>query len=95
MEGHQLGQLHGYAGLGRDYRLPTPDDIDGGIYLQGGTEKTHGITASLLSNTAIRAGEILGAVLERRGANLAGGHGELSLLGRIPDQHTYATSEAR
>ncbi|MGW0019656.1 lysine N(6)-hydroxylase/L-ornithine N(5)-oxygenase family protein [Rhodococcus sp. NPDC003382] len=79
----------------RDYRLPTPDDIDGGIYLQGGTEKTHGITASLLSNTAIRAGEILGAVLERRRANLAGGHGELSLLGRIPDQHTYATSEAR
>lgn len=81
--------------IARDYRLPTPTDVEGAIYLQGGTEKTHGITASLLSNTAIRAGEILGAVLERRRANLPGARGELPLLGRIPDQHTYATSEAR
>jgi len=34
-----------------------------GIYLQGGTEHTHGITSSLLSNTAIRAAEILASIV--------------------------------
>ncbi|MGW6422140.1 lysine N(6)-hydroxylase/L-ornithine N(5)-oxygenase family protein [Nocardia sp. NPDC055053] len=51
----------------RDYRLALPDPI-GGLYLQGGTEHTHGITASLLSATAIRAGEILRSILDRRGS---------------------------
>ena len=37
-----------------------------GIYLQGGTEHTHGITSSLLSNTAIRVGEILELGAARR-----------------------------
>ncbi|SEQ99626.1 lysine N(6)-hydroxylase/L-ornithine N(5)-oxygenase family protein [Lentzea albida] len=47
----------------RDYRLVTDDTVRGGIYLQGGTEHTHGITSSLLSNTAVRVGEILDSVL--------------------------------
>jgi L-ornithine N5-oxygenase len=34
--------------------------------LQGGTEHTHGITSALLSNTAIRVGEILESVVARR-----------------------------
>ncbi|WP_394617692.1 lysine N(6)-hydroxylase/L-ornithine N(5)-oxygenase family protein [Lentzea sp. JNUCC 0626] len=50
----------------RDYRVVTDEDLRGGIYLQGGTEHTHGITSSLLSNTAIRVGEILDAVLDSR-----------------------------
>ena len=33
------------------------------VYLQGGTEHSHGITASLLSNAAVRAGEILGSIV--------------------------------
>ena len=37
----------------RDYRIATDPDLHCGIYLQGGTEHTHGITSSLLSNTAI------------------------------------------
>ncbi|TCJ94957.1 L-ornithine N5-oxygenase [Nocardia alba] len=49
----------------RDYRLSLPDSI-GGVYLQGGTEHSHGITASLLSATAVRAGEILRSILDRR-----------------------------
>ncbi|GAB2822949.1 lysine N(6)-hydroxylase/L-ornithine N(5)-oxygenase family protein [Lentzea nigeriaca] len=49
----------------RDYRVVTNDEIRGGIYLQGGTEHTHGITSSLLSNTAVRVGEILDSVLRR------------------------------
>lgn len=49
----------------RDYRIATDDELRCGIYLQGGTEHTHGITASLLSNTAIRVGEILDSIVER------------------------------
>ncbi|MEU5688468.1 lysine N(6)-hydroxylase/L-ornithine N(5)-oxygenase family protein [Streptomyces venezuelae] len=53
----------------RDYRVATDDDLRCGIYLQGGTEHTHGITSSLLSNIAIRVGEILDSVRERGAAS--------------------------
>ncbi|OON81665.1 lysine N(6)-hydroxylase/L-ornithine N(5)-oxygenase family protein [Streptomyces tsukubensis] len=49
----------------RDYRIATDPELRCGIYLQGGTEHTHGITTSLLSNTAIRVGEILDSLLDR------------------------------
>jgi L-ornithine N5-oxygenase len=50
----------------RDYRVTTAEGLHGGIYLQGGTEHSHGISSSLLSNTAVRAGEILQSVVGRR-----------------------------
>lgn len=71
----QLGALAPYVGrdttgrprIERDYRVHAPDELSAGIYLQGGaTEHTHGITSSLLSNNAIRSGEILDSVLQRR-----------------------------
>jgi L-ornithine N5-oxygenase len=49
----------------RDYRITTEPALRGGIYLQGGTEHTHGITSSLLSNTAVRVGEILRSIVDR------------------------------
>ncbi|TMR04973.1 lysine N(6)-hydroxylase/L-ornithine N(5)-oxygenase family protein [Actinomadura soli] len=49
----------------RDYRLVTPG-LSCGIYLQGGTEHSHGLTSSLLSNTAIRSGEIADSIIHRR-----------------------------
>lgn len=49
----------------RDYRVATGPEVLGGVYLCGGTEHSHGITSSLLSNTAVRAGEILRSVVER------------------------------
>ncbi|MEU9999824.1 lysine N(6)-hydroxylase/L-ornithine N(5)-oxygenase family protein [Streptomyces sp. NPDC048370] len=49
----------------RDYRIATDPELRCGIYLQGGTEHTHGITSSLLSNTAIRVGEILDSIVDR------------------------------
>ncbi|MFC0435418.1 lysine N(6)-hydroxylase/L-ornithine N(5)-oxygenase family protein [Kutzneria buriramensis] len=49
----------------RDYRLVTPD-LDCGIYLQGGTEHTHGLSSSLLSNIAVRSGEIAASIARRR-----------------------------
>ncbi|MGC0387322.1 lysine N(6)-hydroxylase/L-ornithine N(5)-oxygenase family protein [Streptomyces sp. SAI-129] len=49
----------------RDYRVATDPALRCGVYLQGGTEHTHGITSSLLSNTAVRVGEILESLLDR------------------------------
>ncbi|MEV5680572.1 MULTISPECIES: lysine N(6)-hydroxylase/L-ornithine N(5)-oxygenase family protein [unclassified Streptomyces] len=57
----------------RDYRIATDDGLRCGIYLQGGTEHTHGITSSLLSNTAIRVGEILDSILDRGAESAPGG----------------------
>ena len=48
--------------LTRDYRLRTSRDISGAIYLQGGTEHTHGLSSSLLSNVAVRSGEIVESI---------------------------------
>ncbi|GAA3961032.1 lysine N(6)-hydroxylase/L-ornithine N(5)-oxygenase family protein [Actinoplanes auranticolor] len=58
----------GRARVERDYRAATDPRLRVGIYLQGGTEHTHGITSALLSNTAIRVGEILESVVARRSA---------------------------
>ncbi|GAB2664204.1 SidA/IucD/PvdA family monooxygenase [Prescottella soli] len=74
-------------GVGRDYRLDAGPDVTGGIYLQGGTEKTHGLTASLLSNVAVRAGEILNSILAHR--DISG------RLARLNAANPYATSEVR
>lgn len=49
----------------RDYRVVTTPEVECGIYLQGGTEHTHGLTSSLLSNTAVRAGGILDSIVQR------------------------------
>ncbi|MEU4804436.1 lysine N(6)-hydroxylase/L-ornithine N(5)-oxygenase family protein [Actinosynnema sp. NPDC023587] len=68
--------------VGRDYRLETDEAVLGGIYLQGGTEHTHGISSSLLSNTSVRVGEILQSVLDRREPT-------------VPAQPAYAVSAFR
>jgi L-ornithine N5-monooxygenase len=52
----------GRAVVERDYRLRPRTPMTAGVYLQGGTEHTHGITASLLSNAAVRAGDILESI---------------------------------
>lgn len=52
--------------VGRDHRVATPPNVTSDIYLQGGTEHTHGITSTLLSNTAVRAGEIRASLVVRR-----------------------------
>ncbi|WP_431042201.1 lysine N(6)-hydroxylase/L-ornithine N(5)-oxygenase family protein [Streptomyces sp. P1-3] len=50
----------------RDYRLVTTSDLPVGIYLQGGTEHTHGLSSSLLSNIAVRSGEVADSIISRR-----------------------------
>ena len=49
----------------RDYRVTTGSEVVGGIYLCGGTEHSHGITSSLLSMAAVRAGEIVRSITGR------------------------------
>ncbi|HEX2313886.1 MAG TPA: lysine N(6)-hydroxylase/L-ornithine N(5)-oxygenase family protein [Thermomonospora sp.] len=56
---HCLRRPEGGLQVERDYRVATTDAVRCGIYLQGATEHTHGITSTLLSNTAIRVGEIV------------------------------------
>ncbi|MDQ1024274.1 L-ornithine N5-oxygenase [Streptomyces umbrinus] len=62
---HCLRDGEGRVRVERDYRIVTDPELRCGIYLQGGTEHTHGITSSLLSNTATRVGEILDSLLAR------------------------------
>ncbi|MFI6406282.1 lysine N(6)-hydroxylase/L-ornithine N(5)-oxygenase family protein [Streptomyces sp. NPDC050548] len=44
--------------VGRDHRVETVPEVTAGLYLQGGTEHTHGLTSTLLSTVAVRAEEI-------------------------------------
>lgn len=64
----ELGQLR----VERDYRLTTVPELPWAIYLQGGTEHTHGLSASLLSNIAVRSGEIAESVIHRSAEVSAG-----------------------
>ncbi|WP_308250931.1 lysine N(6)-hydroxylase/L-ornithine N(5)-oxygenase family protein [Nonomuraea rhizosphaerae] len=52
--------------IGRDYRVETQSHVSAGIYLQGAGEHTHGLTSTLLSTIAIRAGEIRESLLAHR-----------------------------
>jgi L-ornithine N5-monooxygenase len=68
---HCLRDDAGRLRVARDYRLMTTSALPCGIYLQGGTEHTHGLTASLLSNIALRSGEIADSII-RGGARPSG-----------------------
>ncbi|GAA3157211.1 SidA/IucD/PvdA family monooxygenase [Nonomuraea salmonea] len=50
--------------LGRDYRIATSPELRCGIYVQGASEHTHGLTSTLLSNTAVRVGEIAASLTD-------------------------------
>jgi L-ornithine N5-oxygenase len=56
--------------VGRDHRVETAAHVTAGIYLQGGTEHTHGLTSTLLSTTAVRAGEICSSLLAQNAGSL-------------------------
>ena len=63
-----LRDTDGRLSLRRDYRVETSPLVAGGIYLQGACQESHGLSSSLLSNTAVRAGEILDSLLDARTA---------------------------
>ncbi|MEU3650028.1 SidA/IucD/PvdA family monooxygenase [Lentzea sp. NPDC034063] len=49
-----------------NYRVATAANVRCGIYVQGPTEHSHGLASSLLSNVAVRAGDILSSLLAER-----------------------------
>lgn len=59
----------GRPAVERDYRVVTDETLTCGLYLQGGTEHTHGVSASLLSNIATRVAEIVDSVATRISAH--------------------------
>ncbi|MEU8652045.1 lysine N(6)-hydroxylase/L-ornithine N(5)-oxygenase family protein [Streptomyces sp. NPDC048737] len=66
LDRHCLRDEAGRYRVERDYRIVTAPHLQCGIYLQGGTEHTHGLTSSLLSNIAVRSGEIAESIVTRR-----------------------------
>ncbi|MER5212543.1 lysine N(6)-hydroxylase/L-ornithine N(5)-oxygenase family protein [Streptomyces sp. NPDC002838] len=79
LDRHCLRDEAGRYRVERDYRIVTAPEMRCGIYLQGGTEHTHGLTSSLLSNIAVRSGEIVDSIVAR----CAGQNGESTVLAEI------------
>lgn len=52
-----------------DHRMALRADADAAIFLQGGTEHAFGLSSTLLSMVAIRAGQVFEATTARRSAN--------------------------
>ncbi|MGW7609138.1 lysine N(6)-hydroxylase/L-ornithine N(5)-oxygenase family protein [Streptomyces sp. NPDC054766] len=63
---HFLRDTAGRHRVERDYRLVSASGLTCGVYLQGGTEHSHGLSSSLLSNIAVRSGEIADSIALRR-----------------------------
>ncbi|WP_254715235.1 lysine N(6)-hydroxylase/L-ornithine N(5)-oxygenase family protein [Actinomadura sp. NAK00032] len=63
LDAHCLHEADGRIRVGRDWRIATAPGLRCGIYLQGGTEHTHGLSSSLLSNLATRSGEITRSIV--------------------------------
>lgn len=85
---HCVDRPEGGLRIGRDYRVATGDRMRCGIYVQGATEHTHGITSTLLSNTSVRVGEIVRSLTERDRAAAAAA--PRAAAGQRPE--TYALS---
>ncbi|WP_241840547.1 SidA/IucD/PvdA family monooxygenase [Frankia sp. CcI49] len=58
--------------VARDYSLRVPG-LEGRIFLSGGVEHSHGLSSSLLSTLAVRAGEILEAAVATHRSHMATG----------------------
>ncbi|WP_433279014.1 lysine N(6)-hydroxylase/L-ornithine N(5)-oxygenase family protein [Pseudonocardia xinjiangensis] len=59
----------GRLAVHRDYRVVTAPEVTAGVYLQGPTEHTHGLSSTLLSTTAVRSGEIVTSIAARSAAS--------------------------
>jgi L-ornithine N5-oxygenase len=53
----------GRLGIGRDHRLDLTIPSRGGLFVTGASEHAHGLSETLLSNVAVRAGELLDSIL--------------------------------
>nr|WP_051054357.1 lysine N(6)-hydroxylase/L-ornithine N(5)-oxygenase family protein [Frankia sp. QA3] len=62
----------GRLAVTRDYRVTLTGSASAAVYVPGASEHAHGISSTLLSNVAVRAGEILASVLDRTPGTAAG-----------------------
>lgn len=46
----------------REHQVVTEPAVSAGLYIQGGMEHSHGISSTLLSNVAVRAGEVVASL---------------------------------
>ncbi len=87
MAEHCLDDAAGRLLIGRDYRLMTGPDSGADLYVLGATEHSHGISSTLLSNIAIRAGELVQSVAARsaeaQAARTGAGAGRSGELGEL------------
>ncbi|KAF3919370.1 hypothetical protein ABW21_db0205055 [Orbilia brochopaga] len=63
--------------VGRDYRVQFGNgrvSADAGIYLQGCNEMTHGLSDTLLSVLAVRAGEVVDSIFNDKHTGTSNGH---------------------
>lgn len=72
-----LRDAAGRLDIRRDYRLetgalPNGRPVTAGMYIQGPTEHTHGLSSTLLSNIAVRSWEIVHSIFVGRSAVLEG-----------------------
>ncbi|WP_431798386.1 SidA/IucD/PvdA family monooxygenase (plasmid) [Cupriavidus metallidurans] len=61
----------GSADFGRNYRLKFGPCVSASLYAVGMCESTHGLSATLISNMAVRAGEIAEEFLREKNFNLS------------------------
>ncbi|WP_018157347.1 lysine N(6)-hydroxylase/L-ornithine N(5)-oxygenase family protein [Demetria terragena] len=87
---HCLTDTHGRPAINADYRLETSDVIRGEIFIQGNTEHTHGLTSTLLSNLAVRSGELVSSLA----ASTARCTHDLTMEARWADVRTHELREA-
>jgi L-ornithine N5-oxygenase len=78
-----LRDTEGRLSLRRDFRVETSPLVAGGIYVQGACEGSHGLSSSLLSTTAVRAGEILRSLLDARAAAPAAPSSSLAVTSHV------------
>jgi L-ornithine N5-oxygenase len=71
LTGSCLRDEEGRLRVGRDYRLATRPELTAGIYVQGATEHSHGLSSTLLSTIAVRSGEIADSIAAARAAEPA------------------------
>jgi L-ornithine N5-oxygenase len=62
----------GMLEIGRDHRVATSAKLTAPIFVNGGQEQTHGLSATLISNMAVRSGELAESLRTQLFAHAAG-----------------------
>ena len=84
----------GRLSIGRDHRLDLTIPGRAGLFLTGASEHTHGLSETLLSNVAVRAGELVGSMVAET-IDLTNGSPSEGQRPAAPTRHLKAQPSAR